>query len=239
MRGEEMEQLDLLWNLEIHHNSLERYQKELSNVQKSIFINETEKQIMDIDKRLNKFKCEQEEIKKRLIESNRRLKEYNYKIEEVEENLYDGSTTNPKQLEYLSEEKDKLKEIINDTETEILEFMEDMENVDEELLDLSNSLKDMKDKNIELKREYKILADELKNNIQIEMVKIKSIEEKIDIVILNQYKSIRNNRGTGIVEVRGLVCGGCNMVIPTFLIDKLNHNKEIIYCESCGRILYK
>ncbi|MDR7857137.1 C4-type zinc ribbon domain-containing protein [Tissierella sp.] len=234
-----MEQLDLLWNLEIHHNSLEAYKKKLSNLQNSSSIMDTEKEIMDIDKRSDKIKLNQGEGKKRLIESNRMLKEYNYKIEEVEKNLYDGSTSNPKQLEYLSEEKDKLKEIINETEIGILEFMDDMESLDEEIIELDKRLKSMKDNNLQLKREYEILADDLKNNIQIEVVEIKSIEEKVDGVILNQYKAIRNNRGTGIVQVKGLVCGGCNMMIPTFLADKLNNNNEIIYCESCGRILYK
>ena len=234
-----MEQLDLLWNLEIHHNSLEAYEKKLSNLQNSSSIMDTEKEIIDIDKKLDKIKFNQGEGKKRLVESNRKLKEYNYKIEEVEKNLYDGSTSNPKQLEYLSEEKDKLKEIINETEIGILEFMDDMENLDEELIDLDKRLKSMKDNNLQLKREYKILADELKNCIQVEVVEIKLIEEKVDRDILNQYKTIRNKRGTGIVQVKGLVCGGCNMIIPTFMIDKLNDNNEILYCESCGRILYK
>lgn len=234
-----MEQIDLLWNLEIHHNSLKNYQNELSNVQKSLSIGETEKQVEDIEKRLDKIKSKQEDIKKRIIESNRRLKEDNFKIKEVEVNLYNGSTSNPKQLEYLSEEKDKLKSIINDTETEILELMEDMDSVDEELIDLSKKLGTMRDKNLELKRECKVLVDKLKYNIESEEVEIKSIEEKIDMVILNQYQTIRKNRGIGIAEVKGSACGGCNMMIPTLMIEKLNRNNEIIYCESCGRILYK
>lgn len=234
-----MEQLDLLWNLETHHNSLKTYQKELSDLQKSLSINEIENEIIDTSGKLNEFKFKQETVKRKLAEANRRLREYNYKIEEVERNLYDGNTTSPKQLEYLSQEKDKLKEITNETETEILEFMDEVENMDKELSNMDINLQDIKNKNTKIKRKYKLLADELTNKIQIKVDEIKHLEEKIEINLLNKYTTIRNNRGTGIAEVKNSACGGCNMMIPTFMIDKLNNNKEVIYCESCGRILCK
>lgn len=234
-----MEGLDLLWNLEIHHNSLNNYYKELDNLKESLSINDSEKLIIKTEEKLNSFRSRQEEIKRKLIESSRRLKEYSFKIEETEDALYNGSTNNPKQLEYLSQEKDKLKEIISDTETEILEFMDEVDTIDEELSILDTNFKNIKAKNITLKRKNKLSIDELNNKIQTEVGEIKTLEEKIDKTILSKYIVIRNNRGTGIAEVKNSACSGCNMMIPTFMIDELNNNKKIIYCESCGRILYK
>lgn len=234
-----MERLDLLWNLGIHHNSLNNYYKELEKLKKPLSIIDSEDLIVKTEEKLNSFRSRQEEIKRKLTESSRRLKDYSFKIEETEEALYNGSTTNPKQLEYLSQEKDKLKEIISETETEILEFMDEVEIMDKELLIIDTDFQNIKKQNIKLKTQYKISVDELNNKIQIEVEAIKSLEDKIDKTLLKQYTTIRENRGTGIVEVKNLACSGCNIMIPTFMVDKLNKNNEIIYCESCGRILYK
>lgn len=239
MRGEKMEKLDLIWNLEIHHNSLNNYCKKLDILKKSMQINDSENLIMKTEIKLNSFRFKQEEIKRKLLESSRRLKDYSYKVEEIEEALYNGSTNNPKQLEYLNYEKDKLKEIISETETEILEFMEEIDIIDKELAIIENDFQNIKKQNIKLKKQFKISLDELNYKIQIEVEAIKSLEEKIDKTILNKYTNIRNNRGTGIVAVKNSSCSGCNIMIPTFMIDKLNNKKEIIYCESCGRILCK
>lgn len=234
-----MEQLDLLWNLEEHHSSLKTYQKQLSDLKKDLNINKTEEKILNTEEKLLKLKSSQEMIKAKLKESNSRLKDYTYKISEVEKNLYNGEITDIKQLEYLSNEKDKLKEIISDTETEILEFMEEVEDIDKELLLMEKSLADIRDKNNKFKNKYKLLEENLKDKIQLEQNEIITFENKIDSNLLNKYNVIKKNKGTGIAEVKDSVCAGCNMLIPTILIDKLSNQKEIICCENCGRILCK
>ncbi len=234
-----MEQLDLLRNLEGHHNSLKLYQKELFNLKNNSMINKNEEKIILTEEKLKRLKSGQEKIKDRLKTSNTRLKDYNFKIEEVEKNLYKGQIIDLKQLEYLNDEKDKLKEIINDTETEILEFMDEVENIDKELLTMEKFLEEIKDKNIKLKKKYCDLEEKLKGEIQLKKDKILALENKIDENLLNKYNIIRKNKGTGIAEVKDRVCSGCNMLLPTVLVDRLNNQKEIIYCESCGRILCK
>lgn len=234
-----MEQLDLLRNLEEHHNSLKVYQKELFNLKNDSMVNKTEEKILDTEEKLSRLKSSQEKIKDRLKQSNTRLKDYNFKIEEIENNLYKGQITDLKQLEYLNDEKDKLKEIISDTEIEIIEFMDEVENIDEELLTIESFLEDIKDKNNKLKSKYRDLEEDLKDKIKSEEDEIIALESKIDVNLLNKYNMIRKNKGTGIAGVKDTICSGCNMLIPTVLIDRLNNQKELIYCECCGRILCK
>lgn len=234
-----MEQLDLLWNLEIHHNSLRTYKKELANLENTLMVKDIEEKLSDMKDRLSQFKSNQERIKRKLRESESRLKDYNYKIKEIEDALYNGKTSDLRQLEYLSNEKDKLKNIINNTEMEILEFMEEVESVDNDLLKMEESFVKIKDKNTQIKEQYRKFKEDLINKIQLEEDNMKSLENKIDQELLCKYNKIRKTKVTGIVGVNNSACGGCNMVIPTILIDRLNKNNEIIYCESCGRILCK
>ncbi len=234
-----MEQLDLLWNLEIHHNSLRTYKKELANLENTLMVKDIEEKLSDMKDRLSQFKSNQKRIKRKLRESENRLKDHNYKIKEIEDALYNGKTSDLRQLEYLSNEKDKLKNVINKTEMEILEFMEEVENVDNDLLKMEESFVIIKEKNIQIKEQYIKFKEDLINKIQLEEDNIKSLENIIDQELLDKYNKIRKSKGTGIVEVNNSACGGCNMVIPTILIDRLNNDNEIIYCESCGRILCK
>lgn len=234
-----MEQLDLLRNLEEHHNSLKLYQRELFNLKNDSMINKTREKILDTEGKLLKLKSSQDKIKNKLNQSNSRLKDYNFKIIEVEKSLYNGEIKDLKQLEYLSYEKDKLKEIISDTETEILEFMDEVENIDEELSAMGGSLEDIKEKNDKLKNKYSILEKELMDKIKLEENEILTLENKIDVKLLNRYSMIRKSKGTGIAEVKDSVCSGCNMLIAKVLLDRLDNQNEIICCESCGRILCK
>lgn len=234
-----MEQLDLLRNLEEHHNSLKLYEKELFNLKNNLSANKTEEKIIDTEDKLILLRASQEEIKKKLKSSNISLQDYILKIEEVEKDLYDGQIKDFRELEYLSDEKDKLKEIISDTETEILEFMVQVDIIDEELLMMEKSLYNIKDKNRRLKDKYRDLEENLKKKIQLEEDEIRTLESKINVSMLGRYNLIRKNKGTAVAEIKNNICSGCNMLIPTVLIDKLNKQEEIIYCESCGRILCK
>lgn len=234
-----MEQLDLLWNLEIHRNSLRTYKKELDNIENSPMIKDIEKKLVVMKDKLSKFRFNQESIKRKLREAECRLRDYVFKIQEIEEVLYNGQVNDLKQLEYLSCEKDKLKEIINKTETEILEFMEDVEDADNDLLNMEKSLVEINEKNLNIKEQYRKLEVDIINKIKLEEDDIKSLEDEIDEELLNKYYKIRKSKGTGIAKVNKSACGGCNMFLPMVLIDKLNNDNEIIYCESCGRILCK
>lgn len=234
-----MEQLDLLMNLEEHHNSLNLYQKELSDLQNNLTINNTEEKIVYIEGRFKSLRYNQEKIKERLKESNLRLNDYNFKIKEVEKSLYNGQTTDLKQLEYLMNENNKLKTIIDTTETEIIEFMNEVEDMDKELLKMENVLYEIKHKNNKLKEKYETKRKKLESKICLEEDKILILEKKVDLNLLNKYNTIRRNKKTGIAEVRDSICSGCNMLIPIISMDKLNSQEEIVYCESCGRILCK
>lgn len=234
-----MEQLSCLWNLEVHHNSLRTYKKEFDSLEDESMIKNTETKLLEMEDKLTKLKSNQVSIKKKLGDAERKLKEYNFNIEEVEKALYNGQTKDIRQLEYLVHEKEKLKKIINDKELEILEFMEEIEDADIELSKIERSVKEIREKNIEIKKHYQNIKEGLIKKIQFEKDKIKKLEEEIDKVTLDKYAKIRRARGTGIVVVNNGTCSGCNMFIPTILIDRLNNSSEIIYCESCGRILCK
>ncbi|MFA5575731.1 MAG: C4-type zinc ribbon domain-containing protein [Tissierellaceae bacterium] len=232
-----MEQLDLLWNLEIHHDSLSTYQKEIFKLRNKFDFDQIENEIQGTEEKLNFLSGKRDKIKDVLDKYNQKLKDYNYKIEEIEKSLYDGNTTDIKQLEYLDKEKDRIKEMINDMETEILELMDEVDNIDIELLLIVKTLEDVKERNKRFQGEFGAEEKRLGKLVASEKKKILELEEEIKEGLLDKYYAIKKNKGTGMAQVRNGVCSGCNMLLPTILLDRLHEDDKIICCENCGRIL--
>lgn len=234
-----MEQLELLWNLEIHHNSLELNQKELSELNNSFEIRELMGIIASTKEELHESELEQEDNNHQIEKLEKELVDYTYEKDQIDKSLYKGDIQDIKQLEYLSLEKDKIQGTVNKIETKILELLDNIDIMDKKILNLQSDLRENQIIYNKKIKKYKELLNNVNTKIQEDEAKIKTSEEIIDKGLLSRYNTLRKSRSSGISEVIDGICGGCNMHIPTYLISKLIANEEIVYCESCGRILCK
>lgn len=85
--------------------------------------------------------------------------------------------------------------------------------------------------------------NELKASVKDEREKIeaelKELAKKVDPALMERYLKKRAGKIYPVVyEVRGNVCGACNMELPMSEMGKLK-NGEVIDCDQCGRLLYK
>ncbi len=57
---------------------------------------------------------------------------------------------------------------------------------------------------------------------------------------LRTYEQVLNKKADrkALAAVKGGVCKGCQMRLPTVTIDQLHKGTELIICENCSRILY-
>ncbi len=80
---------------------------------------------------------------------------------------------------------------------------------------------------------------ELQENISVSNERRKEFLPNLDPKIVSQYeKLLRNRDGVGLVPVRNGSCSGCNMDLPPQVINEIQANNKLIFCESCARILY-
>lgn len=96
--------------------------------------------------------------------------------------------------------------------------------------------------------EKKLMEDENKINDVIKEidVRLKNLEDKrnmlakdIDKAILAKYEKLLQTRaGTAVAPVNNENCSACNMRITAQKINEIKMYKELIFCESCVRILY-
>ena len=86
---------------------------------------------------------------------------------------------------------------------------------------------------------YNQLKDSVKDEKESVEAELKALQDKVEPSIMERYLKKRANKIYPVLyEVRGNVCGACNMELPMSEINKLK-NGEIIDCDQCGRLLYQ
>ena len=233
-----MNQLELLWKLENSKTLLDEINREYH------VLNQDEK-IDFLAKKVNKLKKNISELNNNLLtdsillkENHNKLKEHTYTINNMREELYSGLITDLRQLDYLNKEKDKLKDLINSIETDILNSMERTEKMELDSLQKEEEIISLTFEIEELKLGKSLLLKELEVKIKKYEIEYKDIESKIEENLIHRFQTLRTTRANSIVAVKNNVCSGCNMRVPTFLNDALKAKEQVIYCESCGRMLY-
>ena len=166
------------------------------------------------------------------------MKELDFQLKEIEKDLYESNISDLRQLSYLDNERERLIEEIEEKEIDILTHMEDMEKLKEEFFQIERDFKALKYEHAELIKRHKEIINELNKKEKEENKEIGILHSKLDKNILKKYIQLLNSRGNAVVEVIDNRCTGCNMLLPTFEIDRLKNYNEIIYCENCGRILF-
>ncbi len=64
------------------------------------------------------------------------------------------------------------------------------------------------------------------------------LTQKIGKSLLFNYEKLKKRYKRAIVPVKGDVCLGCFMRVPTQLITRGRSDQQVINCEGCGRVLY-
>lgn len=167
------------------------------------------------------------------------LENLNTKIDETKKQMYGGKVTSSKELSSLEKNNGLLEEQKKELEGQILSLMEQVEKQQKLATDASKSLQEKEsargsdavvfnERVQQLNAELKVLTSER----QAEAVNINAEE-------LAHYERLRQRRpGVVVSKVERGMCTGCRLNVPARDVSRARSNMEIVYCSSCGRILY-
>lgn len=124
-------------------------------------------------------------------------------------------------------------------EDEILTTMSNLESVNEEYNKLQEDLRREEESLKDLIES--VDADVKKTDIEIEEVQNdqKKYIDALDEDSLKHYNRLSNIKGgKAVVAVIDNMCGGCSMKITAQTLNSLMGGNELVFCQSCSRILY-
>jgi uncharacterized protein len=229
---ESIEVLKRLQSLKSKINELNEYQeRRKQDVQKE------KAQIED-----KRTLAEKKHEEKRSIQKEIDRKELDLKTDEGEITKYNvqlNSIKTNKEYTALCSEIGSKKADMSILEDEILNTMSRFESVNEEYNKLQEDLRREEESLKDLIES--VDADVKKTDIEIEKIQNdqKKYIDALDENSLNHYNRLSSIKGgKAVVAVIGNVCGGCSMNITAQTLNLLMGSKELVFCQSCSRILY-
>ncbi len=164
---------------------------------------------------------------------------YVTKIKAFEKELYGGNVVNAKEAAGYEAEIASLKKIIAQHEDEMMAMMEELP-VAQELAKPKMREMQALAKQFEAKK-----AADIEEGKSLQLQYNAKAKERAPLAaavqkpLLSQYDMIRAKYGgLGMGVLSGSACGACGTLLPTKVIESLNHDR-IVTCESCHRILIK
>lgn len=136
-------------------------------------------------------------------------------------------------------EIETMEKTIYNTEDEILNKMETMD----------NKATLVKEKKVIFSREEKLFAslkaekeqelNSLQQELDIETADRAKLSADLDKGVLVNYERLKHVRnGLAVVTIAGNVCQGCNMTLPPQVVAMAMAGREVTHCEYCDRILF-
>jgi hypothetical protein len=229
------EQIKLLIELQGLDSEIFRLKKNLDAKPEEIkalddAFKEKEEKTKSIDTELKKIQVEH---KNKEIE----LKTKEEAAQKLQSQLYQVKTN--KEYTALENEIKTVRADSSLLEEEIINLLDKIEEAEKVKKEIGEDLKAERQKVDEAKKK---IAEETKK-IEQELVNFQkqrdALAEKVDKNILSKYERILYGKdGLAIVAVRNNSCQGCFLNLPPQVINEIRMKKDLIFCESCARILY-
>ncbi len=176
-----------------------------------------------------------------ITQSNRRSAEGALQMAKERKKKYDNqlySVKNNKEYDAVTAEIEATAVEIDETETKILEAIEQEETLQKELAEQDERLKSLQSEYDE--QEAILAAREAETRSMAEALQSQrnGLVVKLRRPLLGAYQRILNGKdGLAVVEVIRGSCVGCSTRIPPQRVMEIREMNQIFYCESCGRIL--
>jgi len=124
-------------------------------------------------------------------------------------------------------------------EEDIINLLDKIDEADKAKQSRSDQLKTEKGKIAEEKKKINEETKKVETELNGFKGQRNQLADKVDKIILSKYERIlRNKDGLALVPIRNNACQGCFLDMPPQVINEIKMKKDLIFCESCARILY-
>jgi predicted nucleic acid-binding Zn-ribbon protein len=161
------------------------------------------------------------------------------KIKHEDAKLYSGKIGNPKELKGIQEEVALLKRKKDKMETDLLELLDTVDNLNSELAVIKKEIRNLNGTVRETEEEYKKIVKEINDETQELNTKKEALKPKISGSLLSLYEQIRKKKKQATVAIADGICQGCFVELPAEEIDKMLDSDDLWRCPQCRRILLR
>lgn len=158
------------------------------------------------------------------------IKKYQQQLNQVKTN---------KEYSALQDEIGRVKADSSIVEEDILKIFDSIDAENKQIVKEKEFLKDEEAKFAEEKKKFNEEAAAAKAELDGLKTQRADLAAKIDKNILKKYdRIVKSKEGLAVVTIVNETCQGCFSRLPPQVVNEVKMNNELIFCDSCTRILY-
>jgi predicted nucleic acid-binding Zn-ribbon protein len=160
------------------------------------------------------------------------------KLKANEQRLYGGAVRNPKELTSLQEENEYLRRRKSQLEDVILEAMIGAEDAQEQAHHAREHLAQVEEQWQADQERLTVERVELQDSLRALGDKSRALRAAISSNDLEVYDDLRQRKGGAVALLKDDTCQGCQVSLPSSKAQQVRQGAVLVFCGSCGRILY-
>ena len=178
-------------------------------------------------------------IERRQREAEAQIADIQARLGPLEKKTYDGSVTNPRELEGMQREVNNLKRRLSEAEDSYLGVLDEHDAASQLTIEKETQRSDIEEKR---RTEVKDLTEE-KDKLELGLLELLEKRDgkaaELDGAPKSLYESLRQSLGGVAVATIGRgMCNNCRLSLPMNVVQKARAGRELAQCPSCTRILW-
>jgi predicted nucleic acid-binding Zn-ribbon protein len=231
-----MSRAELLYRLQEVDTELDAKRRRLQEVETSL--GETEELVQARD-RLQQTGSAYRRWQATLQDLELKMAALENKIKGCEQRLYSGTVKNPKELASLDEELNYLRRRKSTEEDRLLEAMIGVEEHEAAWQDAQAHWETVEAVWTASQAELSEEREELLARLDALRELRAKRENAADGADLSTYEDLRRRKGgTAVARLKGDLCTCCHVEVPSSRSQQARQGERLVFCGSCGRILY-
>lgn len=219
---------DRLRFVETRQRLRETVPEELSDVDREY--RERVDAVSRIRERLVEAEAERRRAEAELADHQEKQKKYQGQLRSVQSSREYGAVLN---------EIDGVEKQIRSTEDRILSLDEEIENAKKDLATREESLPRETEEHEEKLKDWRATQRRIDEDLAAARAEIQDLEKQIPPRERSEFhRLVEKKGGLAIVRVVNASCSACHVKVRPAAMQTLKSGREIVYCDSCKRILY-
>ncbi|HEY4036920.1 MAG TPA: C4-type zinc ribbon domain-containing protein [Ktedonobacteraceae bacterium] len=167
------------------------------------------------------------------------LEDLNNRLQHQEQRLYNGSVTNPKELQSLQQEVQRLRAQQNRQEERLLEVIDATESLQETAQQKQAVLQQAQEAWQEEFATLTARGKQVEEQQRVLREKREQTVASLDVDLVKRYEAMRRTKqGRAVSKVEQNSCQWCRVILTPSELQHVRISSELQTCTNCGRILY-
>lgn len=227
---------ELLYNVSLVDAKILKIKKNVENRQKVRELNLLKKQYLTLKHEYEAIRDKEKEVCDKINNTTSLLSKKKEEKDSYTQNLY--STTNVKTIETCQNTVDRLTKDIENLNEDEYKLMMDNEELSSQKIEKYKKLTEIRDEYNKKLRNYKKNCEK-DDKVVLKLKKERNgLISKVNEDVAKEYEMLVKESGCGMSEINGEICSGCNLDVPTVIIDAAKKGKRLTKCPNCGRFIY-